>query len=205
MSKLIKGLQFVFVFVFLLCAVGGFASSFVSGLMFVFAALVISPLPKYFLKMKDSLRRNIQILCSLVLMIIGFAVMGATAPASEQEDIIPERTNVLEIETTETTTETTSATTETTTTTTALTTTLTTATEETTETTIITTTTEQATEPPTTLRITADYVVNTSSGKYHKPYCSSVDDMKEENKMQYNGTQDELKAMGYQPCGRCFK
>ena len=205
MSKLIKVLQFVFVFVFIICAAAGFTESFFCGLMFLLAALMISPLPKHFLKTNDSLRRKLQILCSSVLMIIGFAVLGTNAPASEQEEVVPERTNVHEIETTETTTETTSATTETTTTTTALTTTLTTATEETTETTIITTTTEQATEPPTTLRITADYVVNTSSGKYHKPFCSSVDDMKEENKMQYNGTQDELKAMGYQPCGRCFK
>jgi DNA-entry nuclease len=49
----------------------------------------------------------------------------------------------------------------------------------------------------------ADYVANTNTGKFHYPSCSSVDDMKEENKMLFNGTRDELISEGYVPCKRC--
>lgn len=48
-----------------------------------------------------------------------------------------------------------------------------------------------------------DYVANTNTGKFHYPSCSSVDDMKEENKMLFNGTRDELISEGYVPCKRC--
>lgn len=70
-------------------------------------------------------------------------------------------------------------------------------------------TTEKASKP-TTQRPTsnssvekANYVANTNTGKFHYPSCSSVDDMKEENKMLYNGTRDELISDGYVPCKRC--
>ena len=49
----------------------------------------------------------------------------------------------------------------------------------------------------------ADYVANTNTGKFHYPSCSSVDDMKEENKMLFNGIRDELISEGYVPCKRC--
>lgn len=49
----------------------------------------------------------------------------------------------------------------------------------------------------------ADYVANTNTGKFHYPSCSSVDDMKEENKMLFDGTRDELISDGYVPCKRC--
>lgn len=47
------------------------------------------------------------------------------------------------------------------------------------------------------------YIVNTNTGKFHYPDCSSVFDMKESNKWAFTGTRDELIAMGYSPCGRC--
>ncbi len=49
----------------------------------------------------------------------------------------------------------------------------------------------------------ANYIANTNTGKFHSPSCSSVDDMKEENKMLFNGTRDELISDGYVPCKRC--
>lgn len=49
----------------------------------------------------------------------------------------------------------------------------------------------------------ANYIANTNTGKFHYPSCSSVDDMKEENKMLFNGTRDELISEGYVPCKRC--
>ncbi len=49
----------------------------------------------------------------------------------------------------------------------------------------------------------ADYVLNTSSKKFHKPSCSSVSTIKESNKKSYNGTRDALILDGYSPCGSC--
>ena len=48
-----------------------------------------------------------------------------------------------------------------------------------------------------------NYVVNTNTKKFHYPTCSSVSDMKEKNKMYYEGTRDELVELGYDPCKRC--
>ncbi len=48
-----------------------------------------------------------------------------------------------------------------------------------------------------------DYIVNTNTGKFHYPSCSSVKKMKESNKMFFNGTRDELITQGYDPCGNC--
>lgn len=49
----------------------------------------------------------------------------------------------------------------------------------------------------------ADYILNTSTKKFHYPTCSSVNDMKEKNKQEFFGTRDETIALGYSPCGRC--
>lgn len=48
-----------------------------------------------------------------------------------------------------------------------------------------------------------DYVLNTNTHKFHKPTCSSVDQMKDKNKLEFTGTREEVIAMGYEPCGRC--
>ena len=48
-----------------------------------------------------------------------------------------------------------------------------------------------------------EYVLNTKGKKFHLPDCSSVEDMKEENKQAYTGTRELLIAQGYEPCGRC--
>ena len=48
-----------------------------------------------------------------------------------------------------------------------------------------------------------EYVLNTGTKRFHKPNCSSVKDMKEENREDYFGTREELLAEGYEPCGRC--
>ena len=48
-----------------------------------------------------------------------------------------------------------------------------------------------------------DYVLNTSSKKFHWPDCPSVDSMSEKNRQEYHGTREELIAQGYEPCGSC--
>ncbi|MBQ4071929.1 MAG: DNA/RNA non-specific endonuclease [Clostridia bacterium] len=47
------------------------------------------------------------------------------------------------------------------------------------------------------------FILNTSTKRYHKPTCSGVSTMKEENKQEYTGTREDLEAEGYVPCGTC--
>lgn len=49
----------------------------------------------------------------------------------------------------------------------------------------------------------ATYILNTNTKKFHYPYCSSVDQMKDKNKQEYTGTREEVINMGYDPCKRC--
>ncbi len=46
-------------------------------------------------------------------------------------------------------------------------------------------------------------MINTNTGKFHRPDCSSVEDIKPENKKEYTGSREELTKQGYEPCGRC--
>ena len=55
-------------------------------------------------------------------------------------------------------------------------------------------------QPETT---TQTYVLNKGQKKFHKPGCSSVEDIKPENKSTFTGTRDEVIEQGYDPCGRC--
>lgn len=47
------------------------------------------------------------------------------------------------------------------------------------------------------------YILNKNTKKFHYPSCSSVDQMKESNKIYFTGTRDEAIDMGYVPCQRC--
>ena len=47
------------------------------------------------------------------------------------------------------------------------------------------------------------YILNTNSKKFHKPSCSSADDIKEHNKQEYSGNRDLLIKQGYLPCKSC--
>lgn len=47
------------------------------------------------------------------------------------------------------------------------------------------------------------YVLNTNTGKFHYPGCSSVLAMKDSNKQLFYGARDEAVAAGYEPCKRC--
>ncbi|MCR5389389.1 MAG: hypothetical protein K6E77_01385 [Lachnospiraceae bacterium] len=50
---------------------------------------------------------------------------------------------------------------------------------------------------------TGKYVVNTNTKKFHFPGCSSVNSMKDKNKMNFEGDRNDLISQGYQPCKRC--
>ena len=48
-----------------------------------------------------------------------------------------------------------------------------------------------------------DYVLNTSTKKFHYPNCSSVNKIKASNRADVSCSREELIAQGYSPCGNC--
>ena len=50
---------------------------------------------------------------------------------------------------------------------------------------------------------TQQYVLNTRSMVFHYPWCPSVNQMSEKNKLLVNDTRDDIINQGYKPCGRC--
>ncbi len=73
------------------------------------------------------------------------------------------------------------------------------------------TTTKKVTNPTTTKKETttkapatnARYICNTNSQKFHYPSCQHAKRIKAENRMEFNGTRDQLIIKGYSPCGTC--
>lgn len=47
------------------------------------------------------------------------------------------------------------------------------------------------------------YIVNKNTGKFHRPDCSGVSDVKPRNKRKYTGSREKLIEQGYEPCGMC--
>lgn len=47
------------------------------------------------------------------------------------------------------------------------------------------------------------YVLNLNTKKFHKPDCSSVEEIRPENKKNVSKSREELIGEGYEPCGRC--
>lgn len=47
------------------------------------------------------------------------------------------------------------------------------------------------------------YVLNDNTKKFHKPSCSSVKRMNDENKKEWIGERETLIEQGYAPCGNC--
>lgn len=50
---------------------------------------------------------------------------------------------------------------------------------------------------------TENYIGNKNTKKFHVPYCSSVDQMNEDNKVSLHCLRDEAIEKGYVPCKRC--
>lgn len=49
----------------------------------------------------------------------------------------------------------------------------------------------------------AEYVLNTSSKKFHLPSCEGINQMSEKNKKNYSGYKSDLISQGYEACGSC--
>ena len=50
---------------------------------------------------------------------------------------------------------------------------------------------------------TVEYILNTSSKKFHSSDCGAVANIKEQNKQTSDKTRDELLKQGYEPCKQC--
>ena len=59
------------------------------------------------------------------------------------------------------------------------------------------------TEEPTQQEAQNTYMLNTSTNKFHYPYCHSVKQMSDKNKQTYTGIRQSLINSGYSPCGNC--
>ena len=51
--------------------------------------------------------------------------------------------------------------------------------------------------------VTAKYVLNTKTDKFHQPDCSGIKNMNPENREDYEGNRADLIKAGYDPCGTC--
>lgn len=58
-------------------------------------------------------------------------------------------------------------------------------------------------EAPSDTSKESTYILNTSSRKFHKPDCGSVETISPSNKKSYTGTREELINQGYEACGKC--
>ncbi len=62
---------------------------------------------------------------------------------------------------------------------------------------------EDDTDSPSSPSEECDYILNTSSKKFHYPSCRSAATIADHNRQEYTRTRDQLIAMGYSPCGNC--
>lgn len=202
-----------------LAVIAIFAHTFSGFLCFAVAAFIFIPVNRLFEKLDSELdpkyRKRATAITAGIFLVCG--LLAFTTAGSHTSSQKPDSTD-----TTTTTAVTTTTAAETTTTTTKATTTATTTTEATTtaaETTTAATEppTEAATEAPTDppapvqeeapaeqpAENTRTYVINTNTGKFHYPSCSSAKRISDANRSEYTGTRDDLIAQGYAPCEKC--
>lgn len=203
-----------------LAVIAIFAHTFSGFLCFAVAAFIFIPVNRLFEKLDSELdpkyRKRATAITTGIFLVCGllaFTTAGSHTTSSQKKDSTVTTTTTVVTTTTaaETTTTTTKATTTTTTTTEATTTaaeTTTAATEPPTE-----APTEAPTDPPAPAQEetpteqpagnTRNYVINTNTGKFHYPSCSSAKRISDANRSEYNGTREDLIAQGYTPCERC--
>lgn len=197
-----------------LAVIAIFAHTFSGFLCFAVAAFIFIPVNRLFEKLDSELdpkyrKRATAITAGIFLVcgLLAFTTAGSHTTSSQKKDSTVTTTTT--VVTTTTATEPTTTTKATTSTTKA--TTVTTTTTEATTTAAETTT--AATEPaaPAQEETPAEqpaanvftYVINTDSGIFHYPSCSSAKRISDANRSEYTGTRDDLIAQGYSPCGNC--
>lgn len=193
-----------------LAVIAIFAHTFSGFLCFAVAAFIFIPVNRLFEKLDSELdpkyrKRATAITAGIFLVcgLLAFTTAGSHTTSSQKKDSTVTTTTTVVTTTTATETTTTTKATTTTTTTTTTTEATTTAAE----------TTTAATEPPAPAQEETPaeqpaanvftYVINTGSGIFHYPSCSSAKRISDANRSEYTGTRDDLIAQGYSPCGNC--
>lgn len=175
----------------------------ISGIIALATAVIVAPMEKWQAKISRFIKGKSKTIAVTVLAFLALL----TSPTAEAPEVEPTTPTTAIVESTAATEFTTVATTEATTEPTTEATTEPT-TEPTTEATTEPTTepaTEATTEPTTepTKDNGRDYVLNTSTKKFHYPSCGSAKKIKTANRSDYHGTREDLIARGYNPCGNC--
>lgn len=202
-----------------LAVIAIFAHTFSGFLCFAVAAFILIPVNRLFEKLDSELdlkyrKRATAITAGIFLVcgLLAFTTAGSHASSSQEPDSTATTTTTA---VTTTTAAETTTTTKATTSTTKATTTTTEATTTAAETTTAATEppTEAPTDPPAPVQKeapaeqpaenTRNYVINTNTGKFHYPSCSSAKRISDANRSEYNGTREDLIAQGYTPCERC--
>lgn len=179
-----------------LAVVAIFAHTFSGFLCFAVSAFVLIPVNRLFEKLDGELdpkyRKRATAITAGIFLVCGLLAFTTAGSHSSSQKL--DSTTTTAISTTATTEATTKATTTTAETTTVA-------------------PTEAPTDPPAPVQEevpaeqpaanTFTYVINTNSGKFHYPNCSSAKKISDENRSEYTGTRDELIAQGYDPCERC--
>ncbi len=62
---------------------------------------------------------------------------------------------------------------------------------------------QETTDQSSDISTEVKYILNTNTKKFHKPGCSSVKQMKPENKQESSESRDDIISQGYEPCKRC--
>ena len=62
---------------------------------------------------------------------------------------------------------------------------------------------QPASPVPSALQAECTYILNTNTRRIHLPSCSSVNEMKPSNRMEFSGDISGLLEQGYRSCGRC--
>ena len=62
---------------------------------------------------------------------------------------------------------------------------------------------EPSPEPERTIPSSVTYILNKNTGKFHRPDCKSVQQMKAKNRMDVDWSRDKVIAEGYEPCKNC--
>lgn len=201
-----------------LAVIAIFAHTFSGFLCFAVAAFIFIPVNRLFEKLDSKLdpkyrKRATAITAGIFLVcgLLAFTTAGSHTTSSQKKDSTVTTTTT--VVTTTTTAETTTTTTKATTTTTTTTTTEATTTAAETTTAATEPPTEAPTDPPAPAQEETPaeqpaanvftYVINTNTGKFHYPSCSSAKRISDANRSEYNGTREDLIAQGYTPCERC--
>lgn len=68
---------------------------------------------------------------------------------------------------------------------------------------VVSKTSDSKATAPNASTVETTYIANTNSKKFHKTSCAMASKISDKNKLEFNGSRDELIGQGYVPCKKC--